>query len=380
MKLSELVEIKKGRKPSVIRQVPIEGDVRLLQIGDLRDQSSIKYTALTPNSVVAVESDVVLAWDGANAGVSNCGLSGAVGSTLAVLRLRRPEKVSTPYLGAFLRSKEAYLRANCKGATVPHIDPKCLADLDIELPSIEEQRRLANILNQANELQAKRHRTLALIDDVSEAVFIEMFGALESAGVVVADVSAPTRGSIRTGPFGSQLLHSEFVDEGIAVLGIDNVVTNTFGWGERRFITPDKYETLRRYTVQAGDVLITIMGTCGRCAVVPEDIPLAINTKHLCAITVDPSKVLPDFLRACFLWHPESRRHLQAQAKGAIMSGLNMGIIKSMPLPLPALTEQRQFVERLRLVSSLRRDIEVGVEELALLDTGLQARAFSGEL
>ncbi|TSD98087.1 restriction endonuclease subunit S [Skermania sp. ID1734] len=283
------------------------------------------------------------------------------------------------YLARLVKALQPKVLSWVRATTADNFPIDNLLDLEICLPPLDEQRRIAAILDQADAIRTKRRNVFAEIDALEESIFRDMFGDVV-AGSTVEDVAAADRSSIRTGPFGSQLLHGEFVDDGIAVLGLDNVVNNQFRWAERRYITPKKYAQLARYTVHAGDVLISIMGTVGRCAVVPEDIPTAINTKHLCAITVDRQRLEPLFLRAAFLWHPESRAHLRRQTKGSIMDGLNMGIIKSMPIPVPDMDQQKKFVTRIAAVTGRQIAARQLLVEHDELFASLQSRAFRGEL
>jgi type I restriction enzyme S subunit len=286
------------------------------------------------------------------------------------------EVVCAQYLAHFLRSPEFLQFAN----TVVMSE---FWRYEAPLPPLPEQRRIAAILDQADALRAKRREALAQLDRLTQGIFVEMFGDLAGNGWAMSTVESmakPDKGSIRTGPFGSQLLHSEFVDEGVAVLGIDNAVKNEFRWGESRFISEQKYRELKRYKVFPGDVLITIMGTCGRCAVVPDDIPEAINTKHLCCITLDSAQCLPSFLQAYFLLHPTAREYLGQTAKGAVMDGLNMGIIKGMPVPLVPMALQQTFATRAQAIEALKAQHRAALADLDALFTSLQHRAFRGEL
>jgi type I restriction enzyme S subunit len=269
------------------------------------------------------------------------------------------------------------------GGSLLRARPAHVVNIRVPLPPLPEQRRIAEILDKADALRAKRRAALVQLDTLTQSIFLDMFGDPVAKGwrmATVADVSADGNGSIRTGPFGSQLLHSEFTDEGIAVLGIDNAVENHFRWSDRRFISEAKYRQLRRYTVFPGDVLITIMGTCGRCAIVPDNIPTAINTKHLCCVTLNRTKCLPAFLHTYFLQHPIPRRYLAQKAKGAIMEGLNMGIIKAIPIPLAPIELQQVFAHRLAAVANVKSAQRTSFAELDALFASLQHRAFRGEL
>lgn len=273
-----------------------------------------------------------------------------------ILPLRPTEALDRGYLAHFIALPETVLLAaqRASGANLPRLSPGQLERFRLPLPPLYEQRRIASVLDAAVDLRDSARRVGAQFATLRDATFNDAF---LTAGATypsrsVGELADTSRGGMRTGPFGSQLLHSEFVGAGVAVLGIDNAVANEFRWGVLRYITQEKYAALRRYTVHPSDVLITIMGTCGRVAVVPDDVPTAINTKHICCVSLDRELVEPRFLHAYFLRHPVARAYLTARAKGAIMSGLNMSIIRELPVLLPPLGLQQAFVEGLDRIAS----------------------------
>jgi type I restriction enzyme, S subunit len=369
------------------------------------DQKFLKPTQLRPLASVAgsytyfADGDVLLAkitpcFENGKLGIAS-GLHNAVafGSSEFIV-LRPSPTLDKEFLYYYLsRSDFRSAGATHMGGAVgqQRIPRDFVENYTTPVPPMAEQQRIVGILDKAFAaiVTARGGAEKSLQDTRAfvRSTFIEALGSLDHSGwraCTVGEAASEEAGSIRTGPFGSQLLHSEFVTQGIPVLGIDNAVLNRFAWSERRYITPQKFEVLSRYLVTPGDVLITIMGTCGRCAVVPDDIPTAINSKHLCCITLNKKKCLPEFLHAYFLYHPTAREFLSRRAKGAIMAGLNMGIIKELPLLLPPVEQQRRVIMKISRVRQFVEQLEsIYQQKIAVLDElkeSLLHQAFTGAL
>lgn len=382
--LGSVVSITKGKKHR-IADSPSDKAKRLIGIDDLRNDDMIRYTD-DASGIEVIADDVLIAWDGANAGTIGFGKSGYIGSTIARLRVRADISLFTPFLGMYLKSKFNYLRQTATGATIPHINRNALESIPLPAIEFENQIRIAHLLGKVEGLITKRKQHLLQLDELLKSVFLQMFGPSSKNYdtwplVEIRDLAAKHKGAMRTGPFGSNLLHSEFTAEGdVAVLGIDNAVQNRFEWGGRRFISNEKYRELESYRIYPDDVIITIMGTIGRSAVVPIDIPLAINTKHLAAITLNKEIANPLFLSYSIHSSPFILSQFKSKNRGAIMSGLNLGLIKETKLKRPPIELQNKFAETHTCVDKLKAMYQRSLNELSTLYAALSQQAFKGEL
>jgi len=266
-------------------------------------------------------------------------------------------------------------------STIPGLNRDTLASQIILVPPLPEQERIVQILHAAEELWRLRAQADRRTADLIPALFHNMFGDHASGSQswkvsTVANVAAKREGSIRTGPFGSDLHHSEFIEEGIPVLGIENVVSNEFRWTRARCITPEKYKGFTRFRVYPGDVLVTIMGTVGRVSVAPDDIPECMSTKHLCVVTVDRQMIDPTYLWGTLLFDERLRGQTRRVSSGAIMDGWNSTIIKGLPIRVPPLPLQRKFAARVQEIRALEERQAQSRRRLDDLFASLLHRAF----
>ena len=191
---------------------------------------------------------------------------------------------------------------------------------------------------------------------------------------LLANVSSP----MRSGPFGSALLKEELVESGVPLLGIDNVLPERFVPDFKRFVSPKKALQLHRYRVRPHDLMITIMGTVGRCCVVPENIGEALSSKHVWTLSLNRDLYSP-FLACLQINHsPWVHNHFARDEQGGIMASIRSETLRTTRLPTPPPEEMSRIEQVLRAAADDLRQIENMMGKVALQKTGLMQDLLTG--
>jgi type I restriction enzyme S subunit len=151
------------------------------------------------------------------------------------------------------------------------------------------------------------------------------------------------------GPYGSSLTKAMYTSAGVRVFGQQQVIPNDFSIGDY-YISEEKYLEMKRYSVSPGDVLISVMGTVGKVAVVPNNIEPGIINPRLVKYRVREDSLLPEFVRASILSMPNQTR-LSFFAQGSTMDGLNMQIIGELPILYPSIEEQSLLLGHMKVLN-----------------------------
>ncbi|MEH2162104.1 MAG: restriction endonuclease subunit S [Nostoc sp.] len=301
----------------------------------------------------------------------------------------RPLKniLNEDYLTYYLRSNIflSFVKQYTTGARMPRVIMDKFWEHYIPLPTVSEQHRIVEILDQANALGRMRAEADAKADRILPALFIKMFGdpATNPMGwdiLLVEKLFSRERPGTKCGPFGSALKKYEYVDKGIPVWGIDNIKPNQFVESGSLFITPTKYEELKSYSVEPGDIIISRAGTVGRMCVARPQQSHSIISTNLIRLTLDKKGIFPEYFTSLVSYFPSSVNQLRASGDDGAYSFMNTTILKSLKIPLPPFELQNEYTLRM---AEIRRLDAKQIESQTKLNNLFQCllyRAFTGEL
>lgn len=258
------------------------------------------------------------------------------------------------------------------GATVKNLNIDLVKSVKVPLPPLEEQKRIAAILDQSDELRRLRQRAIDRLNELGQAIFYEMFGEWDQPGSQQPLVKLGSVLEFLTS--GSRGWAKYYRDAGSLFLRIQNVRHDHLDLSDIAYVEPPDTAEATRTRVQAGDVLLSITADLGRTAVVPPNLGEAFINQHLSILRT--KYFLPRYLSAA-LSSPAGQRVVQRRNREGVKAGLNFDDIRSFEIPDVNLENQKLFTESMGRLDMLKSKLLADSIHTQRLFESLQHNAFN---
>jgi type I restriction enzyme S subunit len=285
------------------------------------------------------------------------------------------------YIRHYLRSNYANQQYNWHrlGTGVPRLNIHHVRDLQIPLPPLSEQKRIADILNKADAIHCKRQIVGNLTQDVPLAAFRETFAEFfepKRIDTVLIDTAEVVSGVAK-----GRKLNGEEIRE-VPYLRVANVQAGFLDLTEIKTILAKQSE-VDAIALQHGDVVLTEGGDhdkLGRGALWEHDVPDCIHQNHVFRVRVDRKRLLPTFFVHFLQTDIAKTYFLRCAKKTTNLASINMTQLRALPVPLPPLKLQKRFDQEFRTVTNVIERQANAEREADNLFNSLVQRAFKGEL
>jgi type I restriction enzyme S subunit len=296
----------------------------------------------------------------------------------------RSERFHPPYLRHLLVSDRfniAFMGTVAGvGGSLLRARPAHVSNIAIPLPPMEKQRRIAAILDQADELRVKRQAAIVLLDSLNEAVFLDMFGDpfLNPLGWPRRTIGelCHVRGGKRL-PKGTPYARGPTPWRYIRV---SDFASGKVEADSLPYVSAEVRERIQRYDVRAGDVVLSIAGTIGRVAVIENDVDGALLTENAAKLVPREAHRYAAPYLAQLLRLPSAQASMVSRTGQVTIGKLALFRIAEIPVPVPPLGLQKQYVVASKRVQFSRAPLLASATTLEQLFSSLQHQAFAGQL
>lgn len=293
--------------------------------------------------------------------------------SVAVLKPRK-ELIDSRFLMYKLINSANIFSAEAKGVAQKGIYLRQLANIEFNVPDLDIQKRVVEILDVAKRIMDKRKAQIEALDELVKSRFIEMFGK-EKNRKKIGDLC-----TIKARIGWQGLTKKEYLEEGEyrLVTGVD-FRDGKIDFDRCYYVSKERYEQDDNIKLKIGDVLVTKDGTIGKVAIVDKvDMPTTLNSGVF--VVRDMSGELNNIFLVNALLSDEFKRFVDNIKVGATIAHLNQGTFIKYEVPIPPMEHQNQFAAFVNQVDKLKSTMEQSLKELENNFNSLMQRAFNGEL
>lgn len=391
--LKDVVFSRKGKKPATVIDHEKKGYDPYLLIDELEGKPARAFTN-DPKVPRSNKKDVLLVWDG-SIGKCASGISGAVGSTIAVLSPKNG--LNTKFLEYFIRRSKNYILETSTGTGLQHINKNLLKMSEIPLPPDEkEQKRIADkldaLLAKVKYVQSRLDRIPLILKRFRQSILAAAFsGELTKEWREKNNISSDLK-KVCLGEVLDDLKYGT-AKKGFkekkkyAVLRIPNVVQGYIDLNGLKYTNLDKkeYEKLK---LEADDILLVrsngSVSLVGRTALVTEKEQGMAYAGYLIRLRAKKDLIIPEFLQYQFeSYSMRIQIELPARSTSGV-NNINSYEVKNLKIELPSIEEQKEVIRRLNnLFAFLERnekEYDKAKSYAGKLEQSILAKAFRGEL
>ena len=378
-KLGDICSIVSGTTPKSNRPEYWDGDINWVTPAELNDDSDVIYESQRKITEQAVQDSSLKPFPAGTVLLSSRAPIGKVAIAGVEMYCNQgfknlicSNRIYNRYLYHFLKNSTEYLNSLGRGATFKEISKSIVENIEIPLPSLDEQRRIVALLDKVSDLIAKRREQLDKLDELVKARFVEMFGDPVSNPYNWEKVPLSELADIRIGPFGSLLHKEDYIEGGHPLVNPSHIIDGKIVIDEKLTVSHQKYIELEAYHLKAGDVVMGRRGEMGRCAVVSQE-GLLCGTGSL--LIRPKGKVTADYIQKIISF-PSFKKTIEDMAVGQTMPNLNVPIVSAFKIIKPPMQVQENYYTFVTQVDKSKLTIQQSLDKLEVLKRALMQQYF----
>lgn len=349
-----------------------EGDVIVDDKSIYVDQSFLK----TKTDFIVEKGDILIALSGATTGkygIYNYDFPSLLNQRIGLIKSSASSKLSGKYFYHFLNILKDEILRKAGGAAQPNISTKTIGELEIPLPPLPQQQKIANILDAADALRQNDKALIAKYDELTQALFLDMFGDPVSNPKKLPKIKLGELGKWQSGGTPSRS-KPEYYNGTIPWLS-SGELNEMYVSESKEHITETAIEESSTRIIEKGSLLLGMYDTAA--------LKSTISTIDItCNQAIAYSKLDKKLVRTIYVYFiiqigKEDYKKLQ---RGVRQKNLNLSIVKNIEILLPDLIQQNQFAERVAVIEEQKAIAQKSLEQSESLFNSLLQKAFNGEL